>query len=101
MKGRGKKPVSFLSLFTLGFLGPVRTVEVIMSLWAVLAVSLLSLCFLQARSLSRYIAEARVTGLPYVILPFHPFSASWALVRPVAVLFLCRCPARLTERWLP
>lgn len=100
-KGWGNDSVSFLPLFILGSLGTVRTAAVIMSLWAVLTVSLISLCFFKAWNLSRYIAEAKVTGLPYVILPFHPFSASWALLRPVAVLFLCRCPARLTERWLP
>ena len=67
----------------------------------VLAIGLIWLSYLRARSLYKFIAEAKDTGLPYTILPVYIFSVPWALAQPILVPLLNLLPARFTERWLP
>ena len=82
-------------------LDTTRKIDMIASIGTVFAVGLLSYCYIRIRSLFHYIADAKDTGLPYVILTVHVFGFSWALLRPVTVPVLCCLPGRLTEKWLP
>ena len=49
-------------------------------------------CFLQFQCFARYVAEAKLTGLLYVSVPFGCFRPFWTLLQPLFLPFLHRIP---------
>lgn len=51
--------------------------------------------------LQRFVKEARLTGLPYVVAPFWLFSPLWAMLQPLLLPILTHLPEPWSQSWLP
>ncbi|KAL0942419.1 cytochrome p450 3a21 [Colletotrichum truncatum] len=52
-------------------------------------------------SLQRNIAEAKKSGLPYILAPVSPFSVLWQLTHKLWLPFIKALPKSWWEHWLP
>ena len=70
-------------------------------LLATLGLGVVLVLWYRVKSLRQKIHEARSTGLPYRVLPFHMLSVPWALSRRCLLPLLDCLPETWTEGWLP
>ena len=65
------------------------------------SIAVLYFCFSLITGFRRNVAQAKRTGLPYVIVPVHITSVPWILLQPVCLPLLGSLPESWTRTWLP